>query len=57
MFSRKSKKYMKVLGAAAVLKRFPMLSLAAVAAGGAFAYYKLRGRANRRMSEDLSYSY
>lgn len=54
MFSRKKKNLMKVLGAAAVARRFPLLGLAAVAAGGAYAYYKMRGRSGHHdiMSDD-----
>jgi predicted phage tail protein len=50
MFTRKHKNWMQVLGAAAVARRFPLLGIAAAAAGGAFAYYRLRGRSRRNMS-------
>lgn len=52
MFSRKQTKWMKMIGAAAILRRHPMLGLAAAAAGGVYAYYKLRGRSSHDVSED-----
>lgn len=56
MLSRKTKKWMKGIGAVAVARRFPLLGIAAAAAGGAYAYYKLRGRRGGMSSDEDMYA-